>query len=302
MGVAMPKVITFTANLLAETTYDFNRWTEGKTQRAKRESFQVGGKGINVSKMLNRLGAENLALCFPGGAFGPVCERWLAEKGIETLAFHEGCETRSGAVVRSGGQDETTFLGLDSVVSEDAIREAVAELKAIEEPFVFAVCGSIQDWENECWDVLRDWVASRGEDAILVVDNYGPSLPWFAGQKPDLVKFNRDELELLFPESKRSLPTKELLALAREQFGCDRWIVTNGSKEIWVAEAGKETRSFSPRAVECVSATGCGDVFFATVIDCLYNRDGYTVRQAAELAAEYGARNAAEAEIAEFEL
>ena len=108
MRLGMPKVITFTANLLAETTYEFSSWKPGKTQRAKGESFQVGGKGINVSKMLNRFGSENLALCFPGGAFGPVCERWLADQGIETLAFHEGCETRSGSVVRSEEMEETT--------------------------------------------------------------------------------------------------------------------------------------------------------------------------------------------------
>ncbi|MBK1878911.1 PfkB family carbohydrate kinase [Pelagicoccus mobilis] len=298
----MAKVITFTANLLAETTYEFAAWKSGKTQRASGESFQVGGKGINVSKMLNRLGADNQALCFPGGSFGPACEQWLAQQGIDTLAFHEGCVARSGSVIRSEGSDETTFLGMDSIVSEEAIQEAVAELKALEEPIVFTVCGSVQGWEDARWDALRDWVESRGEEVKLVVDNYGPSLPWFAKQKPELVKFNRDELELLFEGEEKRRSTDELLGLARERFGCDRWIVTNGASEIWVADGDEPPVVFSPREVECVSATGCGDVFLATVIDCLYNRDGYDLLSAAKLAAEYGARNASEAGIAEFEL
>lgn len=300
--VEMSKVITFTANLLAETTYEFASWEAGKTQRAEGETFQVGGKGINVSKMLNRFDAENLALCFPGGAFGPVCERWMEDQGIKTLAFRDGCETRSGSVIRVPRAEETTFLGIDSAVSEESIREAVAQLKAIDEPIVFAVCGSVQGWTDPKWDILREWIELRGERVRLVVDNYGPSLPWFAKQNPELVKFNRDELELLFEGSEKELSTDVLLGLARERYGCERWVVTNGASEIWVADGDCEPVAFSPREVECISPTGCGDVVFATVIDCLYNRDGYSLLEAAKLAGEYGARNAAESGIAEFEL
>lgn len=298
----MLKTVTFTANLLAETTYEFSRWNEGRTQRAKTETFQVGGKGINVSKMLNKLGADNQALCFPGGDFGPACERWLEGQGIETLAFHEGCVARSGSVVRGGGQDETTFLGVDSIVSEDAIREAVAELEAIEGPFLFAVCGSVQGWENPIWDCLRDWVKTRGEEVTLVVDNYGASLPWFAKQGPALVKVNRDELELLFDGEERTLETPVLLKKARTRFSCDRWVVTNGAQTIWVLEGLGDAKHFEPDTVECISPVGCGDIVFATLIDCLYNRNGYSLLEAARLASEYASRSAAMPGIAEFDL
>lgn len=298
----MPKVIAFTANLLAETTYEFASWTEGKTMRAKGESFQAGGKGINVSRMLNKLGADNVSLCFPGGEFGPMCERWLEDAGIELLTFHEGCVTRSGSVIRAEGVEETTFLGLNSVVSEDALREAVAELKAIEDPFVFAVCGSVQNWEDPRWDALREWVKTRGDHVSLVIDNYGGSLPWFAEQNPDLVKFNRDELELLFPSEEHSEPTPELLKKAHTRYSCDRWVVTNGDKELWVLDGDGEPESFAPPQVECVSPTGCGDIVFATVIDCLYNKNGYTLLEAAKLASDYASRSAAMPGIAEFDL
>ena len=54
--MSTPHVFTLTGNLLAERTFQFASWEPGRTQRATGESFQVGGKGINVSKMLNRLG------------------------------------------------------------------------------------------------------------------------------------------------------------------------------------------------------------------------------------------------------
>jgi fructose-1-phosphate kinase PfkB-like protein len=67
---AAPHIVTLTGNLLAERTLNFDTWTPGQTQRATSESFQVGGKGINVAKMLRRLGAPCTALCFSGGATG----------------------------------------------------------------------------------------------------------------------------------------------------------------------------------------------------------------------------------------
>lgn len=298
----MPKVITFTANLLAETTYEFSSWAEGKAARAQRESFQVGGKGINVSKMLDRLGADNRALCFPGGSWGPMCERWLAQAGLRTLAFPSGCVTRSGAVVRSAEQEETTFLGIDSVVSEEAVRDAVAALEQMDEPSVFAICGSVQGWSDASWDALRDWIQRRGEGIRLVVDNYGESLKWFAEQGPDLIKINRDELESLVEQGDRSEPTDALLRCVEERFACARWVVTDGGNPLWVMKRGEEPQSFAPPTVECVSPTGSGDVVFATLIDCLYNRDEYGLLEASQLAADYASRSAAMPGIAEFEL
>src|SRR5215217_6191659 len=119
----LPHIYTLTGNLLAERTLEFAVWSPGRTQRAKHESFQVGGKGTNVSKMLNRLGVANTALCFTGGAPGVECDGWLRERGFAFRAFPTATATRSGTVVRdrSGAHAETTFLGPDSAPDAAAI-------------------------------------------------------------------------------------------------------------------------------------------------------------------------------------
>src|SRR4051812_30706238 len=95
-----PHILTLTGNLLAERTLEFDAWSPGKTQRAQHESFQVGGKGVNVSKMLTRLGAPNTALCFVGGASGAECEAWLRDRRLAYRAFPTTTPTRTGTVVR----------------------------------------------------------------------------------------------------------------------------------------------------------------------------------------------------------
>jgi len=296
----MSPILTFTANLLAETTYGVPPWTPGQTRRAAEEIFQVGGKGINVSKMLLRLQGETKAICFPGGAFGGPCRQWLEERNIPLEAPNQGCVTRSGSVIRSDNQPETTFLGADSIVSASAVEQVVNYLSTIEQRFVLAICGSIQNWEETCWDPLRTWIENREQNAILAVDTYGPSLSWMVQQKPDCIKINRDELSLLFGKSTASTP--ELLASASKQYPCPLWIITNGAEEVWVQQDDHNPTAFHPPATERVSPTGCGDVFFATLLNGLYQKEETDLTQIIRRCVEYSARNAASPRIAEFEL
>src|SRR3982750_2917956 len=89
---------TLTGNLLAEHTYAVESWVPGGTSRASAARFQVGGKGINVSRMLPRLGVPGEALCFPGGTAGAECHAWLSERGFSFRPFITPIETRRGFV------------------------------------------------------------------------------------------------------------------------------------------------------------------------------------------------------------
>src|SRR6185437_5072038 len=125
-----PSILTLTGNLLAERTLEFSEWSAGQTQRAQRESFQVGGKGINVSKMLQRLGVPTKALCFAGGASGVECEQWLGRQAFAVHVFPTTRPTRIGVVIRGGAQPETTFFGPDVAPDGTAIRACADHLNA----------------------------------------------------------------------------------------------------------------------------------------------------------------------------
>ncbi len=295
-------IITFTANMVAETTYYVDRWEPGKVSRAKQERFQVGGKGINVSKMLRRLSADTTALCFPGGSFGPTCQRWLETNGIPYKGFTDGCETRSGSIIRAPGEKEISILGLDCRVSRAAVHACVDYLSQLTGPYLLAVCGVVPDWESEVWNPLRDWLPRRDPSIALAVDTYGPGLKWFAQQSPALVKINRDELELLFDKDVSAQPTEVLLEEAASAFDCPQWIITDGRQPIWAKVRGEPCLSVQPRTVEAVSPVGCGDVFFATLLDGLYHHPENAFREILERAAEYASRNAASHGIADFDL
>src|SRR5687768_5539353 len=157
MNTDATPMFTLTANLLAERTLEFDRWAPGKTQRAVRESFQVGGKGINVSKMLTRLGVPNTALCFTGGAPGAECEEWLRKREFNFHAFATSVPTRSGTVIRdtNAREPETTFLGPDAAPDAEAIKRAAEFLNDQPAGRVLVLCGSVPRWITPTLEPLR---------------------------------------------------------------------------------------------------------------------------------------------------
>jgi 1-phosphofructokinase len=290
-----PHVFTLTGNLLAERTLEFDAWAPGRTQRARRESFQVGGKGINVAKMLTRLGTANTALCFAGGATGAECEAWLAARRFSYRAFSTVAATRSGTVVRtapaspadSAPQPETTFLGPDAPPDAAAIRACAGFLDSQPAGQLLALCGSVPGWSHADFDPLRAALLRWQARGSLVADTYGPPLHWFTAQSIDLIKINAHELRTLAPATPDTPPptTKS-------------WVITDGPANVRVWENGSQTTLTPPPVVE-VSPTGSGDVLLACILHARINGSP-NLPAAVAFSLPYAAANAAHPGIAEF--
>lgn len=296
-----PSIFTLTGNLLAERTLEFTDWAVGRTQRAQRESFQVGGKGIVVSKMLSRLGAPTTALCFAGGATGTECGQWLGRQKFATHVFPTVHSTRIGLVVRGGRLAETTFFGPDTAPDAAAIRACADYLDAQPRGQVLAICGSSPGWPMPDFDPLRAALGRWLERGHLAADTYGPPLAWLAGQPLALIKINATELRTLFSADPTPVSTPELLKLAARRGSVRRWVVTDGAAPVWFCDGTGEPASLPPPRVQEVSPTGSGDVLFACVLEAHFRR-GATLAEAVAQALPYAAANAAHPGVADFPL
>lgn len=285
---ARPHIYTLTGNLLAERTLETKDWTPGGTYRAVRETFQVGGKGINVSKMLNRLGVANTALCFVGGAAGTECATWLHQHGFNAHPFATAAATRQGCVVRAPTQRETTFLGPDAAPDAAAIEACAAFLDAQPDGQVLALCGSFPGWTSLACDPLRAMLSRWNVRGTLVADTYGTPLEWIARQPIALLKINATEFQ-------------SLVASGTRDSAAQRWVITDGPHPVRIREQGSAETTLVPPAIKEVSPTGSGDVLFACVIEALFCRR-QSLRDAVNYALPYAAANAAHQGIAEFSI
>ncbi len=288
------RIHTFTANLLWETTFYVDSWQPGRTARATHEAVQVGGKGINVSKMLNRLGAPNEAICFPGGFSGARCVAWLEDRQFALRPFATSRETRTGQVIRSAAHPETAFLGTDNPLDAEAIASCCEYLSGLPEGDILVINGSIPGWDQERYDVFRSTLSSLAERLFVAVDTYGPPLAWFAGQPVNLIKVNQREFSALGPGDDAS-PNAERLADLRPA----AWIVTDGSRQVSGYDPDGGAWVKNPPAVQPVSPVGSGDIFLAALLHAHVNH-GLPWDQAADEAIPPAAANAATPGIADY--
>ena len=299
-----PHIYTLTGNLLAERTQDFAAWSPGKTQRATAQSFQVGGKGINVSKMLARLETPNTALCFPGGASGAECLAWLRYHKFTVHPFPTAKATRTGLVVRSSGQPETTFLGPDSPPDALAFQACAEFLDKLPDDSVLALCGSFPGWDTSDAAPLRDALDRLIARATVCADTYGPPLAWLVERPAALIKINRDEFVGLFSEGDRSLPVHNLLIEAIARWPAKRWIVTDGPHAVSFIEQPAHSASplsQTPPSIQEISPTGSGDVLFACILHALLIKK-FMLADAVSFALPFASANAAHPGVAEFDM
>ncbi len=297
----IPRVHTLTGNLLWEKTFTFSAWEAGCTQRAQAEFFQVGGKGINVARMLGRLGTPATALFFPGGTTGADCEQWARAHTIDCRAFPQVAPTRAGLAVRAAGRPETTFLGPDVPLEAAAVQACADYLDRCPAGDVLAICGSIPGWDTAACDPLRKSVDRWLARGPVVADTYGAPLAWLVERPLVWVKVNRAEFGGLFGDADRTQSMAGLLTALLARHPVRAWIVTDGPRPVWFAERGKAPANLAPPPVNEISPTGSGDVLHACLVHGVLIHQ-LPLAEALRRALPYAAANAAHPTVADFPL
>ena len=138
----------------------------GDVNRSTRESIFYGGKGINVSTILNTLGLETTALGFIAGFTGKAIEDGLASQGIHTDFIHlpEG-NSRINVKVKHG--DETEINGQGPVITDEAINGLFAKLDTLTKEDILVLAGSIPNTLPE--DIYEKILARLESKGIRIV-------------------------------------------------------------------------------------------------------------------------------------
>ena len=113
-------IYTVTFNPSLDYIVDVKYFKKGTVNRTSAEKIFPGGKGINVSIVLNNLGLKNTALGFEAGFTGKEIIRLLSEVGIETDFINvSGGLSRINIKMRS--DSETEINGIGPIITKDDI-------------------------------------------------------------------------------------------------------------------------------------------------------------------------------------
>lgn len=226
---------------------------------------EPGGKGINVAKVLHRLGLESVATGFVGGHSGENILALLEARGIRHQFVTVAGESRLCLNLideTAGIQTEVLEAGPSIGVADwERLKETVAQLAGDSEYVVFS--GSLPAGvDSGAYAELVQVVQQRGAKAI--VDTSGEPLAKVLAAKPFMVKPNESELAVLLGKEAHTLGTEEIRdAMNRwHDTGIPLVAVSLGSEGSLVSYEGT-CYKVTPPKVELVNPVGCGDTFVA---------------------------------------
>ncbi|MFZ3590056.1 1-phosphofructokinase [Bacillus sp. DJP31] len=184
-------IYTCTLNPSIDYLVELENLEIGTLNRAKHTSFYPGGKGINVSRVLKRLGIRNKAFGFVGGFTGEFIKEYLTKEGISHEFIEHDGPTRINVKVSA---DRETEINGNGAIIIDQMQQALSDLiGTLSKEDLFVLAGSYPT------SISLDYYESLAElcskkEIPFVIDVSGPSLKDVLKYKPFLIKPNQHEL------------------------------------------------------------------------------------------------------------
>ena len=275
-------IYTVTLNPSIDYVVNMEQLVEGMVNRVSTEHFYAGGKGINVSQILNQHGISNRALGFISGFTGNFIEGSLKEKGIDTdfIRLSEGY-SRINMKIKTT-TDETEINGMGPHIPKTEIDKLYRQLDLLTADDTLVLAGSIPaTLPDDFYEKVMEHVRNRG--VKVVVDATKNLLLNVLTYRPFLIKPNHHEIAEMFGVTIST--TEDLLQYGKrlKDMGARNVLISmGGDGAILLAENGEVYRSNVPKGV-VKNSVGAGDSMVAGFIA------GYEKTQCYEQALRLGA-------------
>ena len=166
----------------------------GQINRARSEAIYPGGKGINVSLSLLRLGEETQALGFAAGRIGQVIRDLLDDLRCPHLLLELSGGGQSRINVKLKGQPETAVNGQGPSIQEADMGRLLRLLEAAGPEDAVVLSGWTQSIPFYV-SILRQVTAAG---CMTVLDCSGEALWQCLKERPFLIKPNLEELGAIY--------------------------------------------------------------------------------------------------------
>ena len=257
-------IYTITFNPALDYIVKMDEFNLGNVNRSNNEFIYAGGKGINVSIVLNNLGVKSKALGFIAGFTGEEIERRVREFGCDTdfIKLKEGM-SRINAKIKADVESEINGGGPD--ISSEALEKLYAKLDTLTTGDILVLAGSIpKTMPTDIYERIMERLQEK--NVRFIVDTTGESLLKVLKYNPFLIKPNHHELGELFGVKLNS--KEEVIEYARKlkDMGAQNVIISMaGDGAVLIDSNGGVTTSNVPKGI-VKNSVGAGDSMVAGFI------------------------------------
>lgn len=282
-------IYTVTLNPALDKTVEIPGMALDTVNRITEMRTDPGGKGINVSKVIAKLGGESCAAGILGGGSGKMLEKLLENENFTTrFRFVEGQTRTNIKIIDREGHTNTDINepGLTVTAAElnALLRELLAELRPGD---IVVLAGSLPKGAPQ--DTYRTWTAAcKKAGARVFLDADGALLAEGLKAAPYLIKPNDDELSRLAGKKLETL--EELTAEGRRllERGIERVVISLGGRGALYLRKGSTIYAEGLK-VPVGSTVGAGDSVVAAL--AYAEAQGLSEEEAVRLSTAAGAAN-----------
>lgn len=257
-------VYTLTVNPSLDYIVDVEKFNIGEVNRTNHELIFPGGKGINVSIVLNNLGIDNTAYGFVAGFTGEEIVRRLKNMGLKTdfIRLAQG-NSRINMTLRN--VEETSINGMGAVCSENDRKLLMNKLSKAEDEDIIVLSGSVpRGISDKIYEDIMKMFENRS--IKIVVDVTRKYMEGVLKYRPFLIKPNQSELEEIFDVKIKS--TEEIICYAKklQNMGARNVLVSRGGEGAVLYTENNELFVHNGIKGNVINTIGAGDSMVAGFI------------------------------------
>ncbi len=254
-------IYTVTFNPSLDYIVEVKDFELGMTNRTSYEHMLPGGKGINVSIVLNNLDIDTTAFGFVAGFTGKQICDMVSEYGIKT-DFIKVDNGFSRINMKVKNIDGTEINGMGPDISEENIHTLVSKIDGLTDGDVLVLAGSIPSCISD--DIYRRIMERlQGRGVKIVVDATSRLLLNVLEYHPFLIKPNQHELGDIFGVKLESKEDVIPYARKMQDMGAVNVLISMGGKgAVLIDEHGKVYEADAPKG-ELKNSVGAGDSMVA---------------------------------------
>jgi 6-phosphofructokinase 2 len=262
----MTDIVTMTPNPAVDLSTAVEKIVPVYKLRGTSLRRDPGGGGINVARVVKRLGGDVSAIYPVGGATGDLLRRLLDKEGVASRTFAISEETREDFFVNeiSTGQPYR-FILPGPRLNEGEWRDCLGLLSALETSPRFVVAsGSLPGGVPDDFYARVARIAKQ-RGAMMIVDTSGPALAAAVAEGVDLIKPNLREMRELVGQEPSDANEWEAAARSLVRSGKVTVVaLTMGHLGAVLVTADRVLRA-RPLAITPVGAVGAGDSFLGAL-------------------------------------
>lgn len=259
-------IYTLTVNPSLDKLFILDTLRVGNYNRGEVARYDLGGKGINVSRCLQSLGVKSVVVGYFAGSTGGYLLDAINCMGIQVEPIMIDGESRSNITLHESAVDRMTKLNeFGPIVDEDAYQMMIHKIAKMTRPGdIWVLSGSLSPGlPDDAYAVFIKTIRDCG--GLTFLDTSGKWLEKGLEAVPDFLHINIEETEFIV---QKKIKTREDLQTAIQKIqekGIAKAVISMGAEGALFLD-GEGARVVHAPSVKVRTTVGAGDAMMAMIV------------------------------------